>query len=680
MSKPLLVAAAVLTLPACVPIYIDREQYQSANVVGGYLPQDRSAIAIRNRQLLTNPISTLPRPHESGDAVPDHGHLFDPAVDKDRVPAPGDGERVSFKDEWEYNRGSQKAPPENCVAMSGGGIRSASFNIGVLSALQETGRLAQTDVLSAVSGGAYALSWYYAQHFIDKSGPHDPTHRDRFDAYFLPLGSPQQHYLTKNAGVFNLAGYAGVGVFNTLMIPANFVMNGIMGWHLNTTPGRSIYEDRLQRIFHSGQGHESGDIPFRKLAKVVKDRRLPYFIVNTSALIEDSSDYLGAALHNRIYEFTPLFYGTDALGRFTYSATQPDLPMSFSRAVSISGAALDGSKLISGNSQRTLWSLLNQDLGYYMHNPALSDNARLVHKILPFPLYYFHHYPRHLDGTHVYLSDGGHSENLGAYALVRRLCRNILVVDAEHDPGYEFEAYYVLKRALRRDMNVELKIPELEEIAEDERSLREFRIDAQIRADREPEPRPKGFENFPPIKTIDILDSFRWKSVAAKPVMRGRIAHLPYPGRKSDELNVDYIKLAYWTPEESCKAVDEYIACCNQHGSTGDRCLIGLEQGLDGQPVNNETKSCVANADAAGLRRIAQGEARLTPDYSRIYFCHTRDNKELRTSRYSNLKHFPQEPTTDQDFSELQFKAYRQLGFDVAKGWLKDPTQQPSNR
>ena len=41
------------------------------------------------------------------------------------------------------------------LAFSGGGIRSASFNLGLLQALQETGVLRHVDLLSTVSGGGY---------------------------------------------------------------------------------------------------------------------------------------------------------------------------------------------------------------------------------------------------------------------------------------------------------------------------------------------------------------------------------------------------------------------------------------------------------------------------------------------------------------------------------------------
>src|SRR5262249_52531523 len=41
------------------------------------------------------------------------------------------------------------------LALSGGGIRSASFNLGLLQALYEQGQLRRADYLATVSGGGY---------------------------------------------------------------------------------------------------------------------------------------------------------------------------------------------------------------------------------------------------------------------------------------------------------------------------------------------------------------------------------------------------------------------------------------------------------------------------------------------------------------------------------------------
>ena len=48
------------------------------------------------------------------------------------------------------------------LAFSGGGIRSATFNLGVLKALHELGVLKHVDYLSTVSGGGYIGAWWSA--------------------------------------------------------------------------------------------------------------------------------------------------------------------------------------------------------------------------------------------------------------------------------------------------------------------------------------------------------------------------------------------------------------------------------------------------------------------------------------------------------------------------------------
>lgn len=57
-----------------------------------------------------------------------------------------------------------KANANNLIglAFSGGGIRSATFNLGILQALAEKGLLHKFDYLSTVSGGGYIGSWLAA--------------------------------------------------------------------------------------------------------------------------------------------------------------------------------------------------------------------------------------------------------------------------------------------------------------------------------------------------------------------------------------------------------------------------------------------------------------------------------------------------------------------------------------
>jgi predicted acylesterase/phospholipase RssA len=50
------------------------------------------------------------------------------------------------------------------LALSGGGIRSATFSLGVLQELHARGLLTACDYLSTVSGGGYGGGWWSALH------------------------------------------------------------------------------------------------------------------------------------------------------------------------------------------------------------------------------------------------------------------------------------------------------------------------------------------------------------------------------------------------------------------------------------------------------------------------------------------------------------------------------------
>ena len=58
------------------------------------------------------------------------------------------------------------------LSLSGGGIRSASFAIGVLQALAKSGLLPAFNFVSSVSGGGYAASWLAAWAYRHKDGMH----------------------------------------------------------------------------------------------------------------------------------------------------------------------------------------------------------------------------------------------------------------------------------------------------------------------------------------------------------------------------------------------------------------------------------------------------------------------------------------------------------------------------
>lgn len=62
------------------------------------------------------------------------------------------------------------------------------------------------------------------------------------------------------------------------------------------------------------------------------------------------------------------------------------------------------------------------------------------------------------DGSYLYLSDGGHFENLAIYELVRRGCRLIVACDASCDHDYRFEDLHNAIERCRADFGVEIEL------------------------------------------------------------------------------------------------------------------------------------------------------------------------------------------------------------------------------
>jgi hypothetical protein len=62
---------------------------------------------------------------------------------------------------------------------------------------------------------------------------------------------------------------------------------------------------------------------------------------------------------------------------------------------------------------------------------------------------------------YVYLSDGGHFENLGLYEMVLRRCRYIVVCDASTDAEYSFDSLAMSIRQIRVDFGIPIDLPDL---------------------------------------------------------------------------------------------------------------------------------------------------------------------------------------------------------------------------
>lgn len=98
------------------------------------------------------------------------------------------------------HRGPVEAPIPGRVGIccSGGGIRSAAFNLGALQTLQDAGCLQQADYLAAVSGGSYIAAAFamVAKTSADEYGSPEDSDPDLINAEPpFKHGSPEEQYL-----------------------------------------------------------------------------------------------------------------------------------------------------------------------------------------------------------------------------------------------------------------------------------------------------------------------------------------------------------------------------------------------------------------------------------------------------------------------------------------------------
>lgn len=134
------------------------------------------------------------------------------------------------------------------------------------------------------------------------------------------------------------------------------------------------------------------------------------------------------------FEASPSLVGGPTVGYVEQNASS----LSMLDAIAVSSAALNSQagKYV-GAWLRPLLSLFSLKLGRWLPHPGLG--AR------PLPALALQYMNREFMGwnalgdAHLFLSDGGHFENLGGYALLLRGVPTFVLIDAAADPKYQFE-------------------------------------------------------------------------------------------------------------------------------------------------------------------------------------------------------------------------------------------------
>jgi len=164
------------------------------------------------------------------------------------------------------------------------------------------------------------------------------------------------------------------------------------------------------------------------------------------------------------FTFSPLRCGSGATTRLGYRDAAfygGARGVSLGTAMAISGAAVSPNQGYSSSAPVTLvMTLFNARLGWWLGNPGIKGRntwgSRGPHYALT-PLLSEAVGRTNDTSKYVFLSDGGHFENLGLYEMVRRRCRTIIVCDAAADEGYAFGELANAVRKIRVDFGIPIQ-------------------------------------------------------------------------------------------------------------------------------------------------------------------------------------------------------------------------------
>jgi hypothetical protein len=235
------------------------------------------------------------------------------------------------------------------------------------------------------------------------------------------------------------------------------------------------YRDRLIRAY-LGASREPGTRrpnPFTgfddqdNLALVELRKNRPFHLVNVALNLVGGKELAWQDRKAESFTFSALHCGYRGGYRSaaTYGRRKGGALISLGTAVAISGAAASPNMGAHSSPVVTfLLALFNIRLGWWLGNPGPAGAAtfdtqgpREAPAALAAETFGL------TDDTnpYVYLSDGGHFENLGLYEMVLRRCRFIVVSDGGQDPKFQFEDLGNAISKIRIDLGVPIEFHSL---------------------------------------------------------------------------------------------------------------------------------------------------------------------------------------------------------------------------
>ncbi|MEX5684128.1 patatin-like phospholipase family protein [Pseudomonas silesiensis] len=268
----------------------------------------------------------------------------------------------------------------------------------------------------------------------------------------------------------------------------NVVPNILFDWGVDVSSSKSTYIDGIARTYGAvpprcksggcpytkqGRIRLEGDIgiakamTFSNLRDAYENRGAPLWVINATAGENRSPWDFGKQLDMNlsVYEITPYGMGS---GLYWYDQSLKNITP-FTAAMASAAFFDSQQKVVLDPGLRNIAAFgmkaSTLSWGYSFRNPHISDQSFNFHMVLPWPFYYAHRFFPSRDQAWIHLSDGGMSENLGAYALIRRGVPSIIISDHAQDRTGSMGDICRLKTQLAT-LNMALQIPGLDGLAQ----------------------------------------------------------------------------------------------------------------------------------------------------------------------------------------------------------------------
>ena len=200
--------------------------------------------------------------------------------------------------------------------------------------------------------------------------------------------------------------------------------------------------------------------------KPVRDSKKLFHILNIALNLAGGEKLQWQDRKAESFTVSPLHAGSYWLGyrRSRYYGGNDGITLGASIAISGAFVSPNMGFMMTSPVVRFLMAVFNVRFGWWLGNPGAAGDKTFQHDS---PLFSVLSFLNEAIGNtddkspYVYLSDGGHFENLGLYEMVLRRCRFIVVCDATTDPVYSFESLAQSIRQIRVDLGVPIDIPEM---------------------------------------------------------------------------------------------------------------------------------------------------------------------------------------------------------------------------